>query len=54
MKLNKIFKDECEMYGLLYKINDIIKAYKKRDKTRRIIDFYIEKRKNMNELQIVE
>ncbi len=27
--LSKIFKEECEKYGLLYKMNDIIKAYKK-------------------------
>ena len=25
--LNKIFKEECEKYGLLYKMNDIVKAY---------------------------
>lgn len=27
----KIFKSECEKYGLLYKMEDIIKAYKKND-----------------------
>ena len=29
--LSYIFKEECEKYGLLYKMNDIIKAYKKTD-----------------------
>lgn len=29
--LFKIFKSECEKYGLLYKMEDIIKAYKKND-----------------------
>lgn len=28
-KLGKIFKEECEKYGLLYKMSDIVKAYKK-------------------------
>ena len=28
-KLEKIFKEECEKYGLLYKMSDIVKAYKK-------------------------
>lgn len=28
-KLYKIFKEECEKYGILYKMKDIIKAYKK-------------------------
>lgn len=28
-RLYKIFTDECEKYGLLYNMNDIIKAYKK-------------------------
>ena len=27
--LEKIYKEECEKYGLFYKMNDIIKAYKK-------------------------
>lgn len=27
--LAKIFKEECEKYGLLYKMSDIVKAYKK-------------------------
>ncbi len=27
--LSKIYKQECEKYGLFYKMNDIIKAYKK-------------------------
>lgn len=27
--LEKIFKDECTKYGLIYKMSDIIKAYKK-------------------------
>lgn len=28
-KLGEIFKEECEKYGLLYKMSDIVKAYKK-------------------------
>ncbi len=28
-KLEKVFKEECKKYGLLYEMNDIIKAYKK-------------------------
>lgn len=28
-KLGKVFKNECEKYGLLYKMEDIINAYKK-------------------------
>ena len=31
--LGKIFKEECEKYGLLYKMNDIVKAYKKEIKS---------------------
>ena len=27
--LGKVFKEECEKYGLLYKMSDIVKAYKK-------------------------
>ncbi len=27
--LYKVFADECDKYGILYKMNDIIKAYKK-------------------------
>lgn len=30
--LADVFKEECEKYGLLYKMNDIIKAYKKENK----------------------
>ena len=29
--LKYVFKDECKKYGLLYKMEDIIKAYKKND-----------------------
>lgn len=29
--LKKIFKEECNKYGLIYKMDDIIKAYKKED-----------------------
>ena len=29
--LYKIFADECDKYGILYKMNDIINAYKKRN-----------------------
>ena len=28
-QLYKVFTDECDRYGILYKMNDIIKAYKK-------------------------
>ena len=28
-QLYKVFTDECDKYGILYKMNDIIKAYKK-------------------------
>ena len=28
-RLYKVFKDECEKYGILYNMTDIIKAYKK-------------------------
>lgn len=28
-RLEKIFKEECKKYGLLYKMSDIVKAYKK-------------------------
>jgi len=30
--LKYVFKDECKKYGLLYKMEDIIKAYKKNDR----------------------
>ena len=30
MQLYKVFADECDRYGILYKMNDIIKAYKKK------------------------
>ena len=32
-RLYKIFTDECEKYGILYNMNDIIKAYKKEIKS---------------------
>ena len=28
---NKVFEDECDKYGILYKMNDIIRAYKKKN-----------------------
>ena len=31
-KLNYIFRDECKKYGLLYKMEDIIRAYKREQK----------------------
>ena len=37
--LSKIFKEECERYGLLYKMNDIIKAYKKEAKQEEQLSF---------------
>lgn len=36
---DKIFKEECEKYGLLYKMNDIIKAYKKEMKQEEQLTF---------------
>lgn len=30
-QLYKVFTDECDRYGILYKMNDIINAYKKRN-----------------------
>lgn len=29
-QLYKVFEDECDKYGILYKMNDIIRAYKKK------------------------
>jgi len=29
-QLYKVFADECDKYGILYKMNDIIRAYKKK------------------------
>ena len=34
--LEKVFVEECEKYGLLYKMKDIIKAYKKEDNTEQL------------------
>lgn len=34
-----IFKEECEKYGLLYKMSDIIKAYKKKEKENQQLTF---------------
>lgn len=39
-KLYKIFVEECEKYGLLYKMSDIIKAYKKEVKTNEQISLF--------------
>lgn len=41
-KLNYIFKEECKKYGLLYKMEDIIQAYKKKqryEEQRTLFDF---------------
>lgn len=32
-RLYKVFTDECDKYGILYNMNDIIKAYKKETKS---------------------
>ncbi len=32
-RLYKVFTDECNKYGVLYNMNDIIKAYKKEIKS---------------------
>lgn len=37
--LEKVFKEECEKYGLLYKMEDIIKAYKKEIKVEEQLSF---------------
>ena len=37
--LAKIFKEECEKYGLLYKMSDIVKAYKKEIKQEEQMSF---------------
>ena len=37
--LGKIFKEECEKYGLLYKMSDIVKAYKKEIKQEEQLTF---------------
>lgn len=39
-KLYKTFQNECEKYGLLYKMPDIIKAYKKEIKTNEQITLF--------------
>lgn len=38
--LYKIFTDECDKYGILYNMNDIIKAYKKEIKTNEQISLF--------------
>ncbi|MFR2787995.1 MAG: radical SAM protein [Clostridia bacterium] len=37
--LGKIFKEECEKYGLLYRMSDIVKAYKKEMKQEEQLSF---------------
>ena len=37
--LGKIFKEECERYGLLYRMSDIVKAYKKEIKQEEQLSF---------------
>ena len=39
-KLYKIFTDECDKYGILYNMKDIIKAYKKEVKENKQISFF--------------
>lgn len=39
-KLYKVFVDECNKYGILYNMNDIIKAYKKEIKGSEQITFF--------------
>lgn len=39
-RLYKIFTDECDKYGILYNMNDIIKAYKKEIKTNEQITLF--------------
>lgn len=38
--LGKIFKEECEKYGLLYKMDDIVKVYKKEIKSNKQITLF--------------
>ena len=35
-KLSHIFKEECKKYGLLYKMEDIIKSYKKQEQNEQL------------------
>ena len=37
--LDKIFKEECERYGLLYRMSDIVRAYKKEIKQEEQLTF---------------
>ena len=39
-KLYKVFTDECDKYGILYNMKDIIKAYKKVVKTNEQITLF--------------
>lgn len=39
-RLYKLFTDECDKYGLLYNMNDIIKAYKKEIKSNEQISLF--------------
>lgn len=39
-KLYKLFADECDKYGILYNMNDIIKAYKKESKNNEQITLF--------------
>lgn len=39
-KLYRIFTEECQKYGILYKMSDIIKAYKKEIKTNEQISLF--------------
>ena len=39
-KLYKLFADECDKYGILYNMNDIIKAYKKESKSNEQITLF--------------
>ena len=38
--LYKVFTDECKKYGLLYKMSDIIKAYKKEDQNYKQVSLF--------------
>ena len=39
-RLYKVFTDECDKYGILYNMNDIISAYKKSIKTNEQISLF--------------
>ena len=45
-KLYKIFTEECDRYGILYNMEDIIKAYKKVKINNKQISFFLKAKSN--------